>query len=436
MVNVRVPRLVTRLLAVAGVLVLLAGAGRLAYRKFTGAGGSTAVPTITIAREAFQRRVTADGTLVAAQATPVTAPPQARERLKISWLAPDGSRVEKGQVVVRFDPSEFEKQLADSKSDEAAAQAKIAKERVQTGAVLRGRDRTAELAEAELERTREFQAKDSEIFSRNQIIESEVDEGLSTARKDHAAKARNIESEVSRGKLGLLDIEKRSAEQYVDQAQAALASLEVTAPHDGILVLKRGWRGQLPRVGDTVWRGQSLAEIPLLDEMEAEVFVLEADAGGLAEGIPATLVIEAHPEVTYQAKIQRVDKLAKPRNPKVPIQYFGVTLALERTDKSVMKPGQRVRATLIFDDEQAIVVPRQSVFEVGDKSVVYRKDGSGFQAVEVKLGSSTPGRVVVEEGLGEGDVIALRDPTRPADQAGEKDQENGKGQHGPGVSSR
>ncbi len=34
--------------------------------------------------------------------------------------------------------------------------------------------------------------------------------------------------------------------------------------------------------------------------------------------------------------------------------------------------------------------------------------------MEVKLGASTMGRIVVESGIAAGDVLALRDPTRPA----------------------
>ncbi len=425
-------------LLVAFGLLAVVGAGlALGYRTYTGLDSSPEVPTIVVHKEQFSRQVTAEGTLVAAKATPVVAPPEARDRLKIAWLAEEGSLVKEGDVVVRFDPSDFEKQLEDSEADRKAAETKMAKERIQTAAVLRGRKRSAEVAEAELERTREFQRKDTEIFSRNQIIESEIDEDLSSARKDHAGRAATIESKVSRSKIGLLDIEKRSAQTQLDQAEKALASLEVKAPHDGILVYRRNWRGELPRVGDSVWRGQSLAEIPLPDKMEAEVFVLEADAGGLEKGLPATVMIEAHPDRTYEAKIRRVDKLAKPRQRGVPIQYFGVVLALDHTDTDVMKPGQRVRGTILFADEEAIVVPRQAVQEKDGEQVIYRLDKGEFEPVAVKLGTSTPGRVVIEEGLEEGDEIALRDPTRPADQPISNDNNgNGKGKRGPSVNAR
>ena len=84
-----------------------------------------------------------------------------------------------------------------------------------------------------------------------------------------------------------------------------------------MLILKRNWRGDTTRVGDNVWNGQPLAEIPDLSTMEAEVYVLEADAGGLKAGKPATVAVESAPGVTYPARIQRVDALAKPRIPRL-----------------------------------------------------------------------------------------------------------------------
>jgi multidrug efflux pump subunit AcrA (membrane-fusion protein) len=79
-----------------------------------------------------------------------------------------------------------------------------------------------------------------------------------------------------------------------------------------------------------------------------------------------------------------------------------------------MRPGQRVQAELLLAAvEDALVVPRQAVFEVEGESVVYRRRDGGYEAVPVTLGPSGPGRVVVESGLEEGDVIALADPAAP-----------------------
>ena len=107
------------------------------------------------------------------------------------------------------------------------------------------------------------------------------------------------------------------------------------------------------------------AEIPLLEAMEAEVFVLEIDASGLKEGQPAAVTIEARPDRRFAGKIRLVDKLAKPRQDGSPVQYFAVVIELEETVRELMKPGQRVSAVLTLADEDAVVVPRQAVINRG-----------------------------------------------------------------------
>ena len=112
------------------------------------------------------------------------------------------------------------------------------------------------------------------------------------------------------------------------------------------------------------------------------------------------------------AKIKKVDTLAKRRTGWIPVQYFGATLELARTDPAVMKPGQRVRAVLALDRRpDAISVPRNAIFEKDGKKIVYKRAGAEFTPVAVTLGPAAVGRVVVEGGLSAGDEIALRDPT-------------------------
>ena len=83
---------------------------------------------------------------------------------------------------------------------------------------------------------------------------------------------------------------------------------------------------------------------------------------------------------------------------------------LERDDPA-MKPGQRVSAILMLDEiEDALVIPRDAVFGEDDKKIVYVRKGWDFEAVEVRLGVVALGRVVIESGLEEGDLIALQNP--------------------------
>ncbi|HSU80812.1 MAG TPA: efflux RND transporter periplasmic adaptor subunit [Thermoanaerobaculia bacterium] len=372
------------------------------------------VPTLRIEPSDLVRSVPAQGDLHAVRATPVSVP-LGQGPFRIGWLAQDGSLVKQGDVVIRFDPSVLEKRLVDAQDDLRSARLQMEKEQLSGLSEVRKLEKDAAIARVELEQASQFQKKDSEIFSRSEIIESDIDQKLAEEREKHAEGSQKTHERLTGTEVALLQIKVRQADAKIQQARAGLQALAVTAPHDGVLILKRNWRGDTTRVGDNVWNGQPLAEIPDLSTMQAEVYVLEADAGGLKPGKPATVAVESAPGVTYPARIKRVDTLAKPRIPGSPVQYFAVTLELDKTDPRVMKPGQRVQATLLLDQRKdALMVPRQAVFDREGRSIVYRKGSRGFEPVEVKLGASTMGRIVVESGISKGDVLALRDPTRPA----------------------
>ena len=398
-------------LAIVAVALLVALAAFLPLAR----PGEGAVPTLTVEPQDFVRKVPAQGNLQSVRATLITVPAGVPGPFRIGWVAVDGSRVKQGDVVIRFDPSEIEKRLIEAEDELRETRLRMEKEQVQGLAEVKKLERDAALARLELENSRQFQKKDEVIYSRSEIIESEIDQELAQERERHAVATQSTQKRLSGTETALLQIKIRQADAKIQQARAGLQALAVTAPHDGVLILKRNWRGETTRVGDNVWNGQPLAEIPDLSAMEAEVFVLEADAGGLKPGQSAQVVVESAPGVSYPAKIARVDSLAKPRIPGSPVQYFAVTLGLDRTDPRVMKPGQRVRATLSLDQrDDALLVPRQAVFDREGSSVVYRKNGDGFDPVKVKLGPSTMGRVVIESGVKPGDLLALRDPTRPA----------------------
>jgi HlyD family secretion protein len=396
-------RLMPRSLATLGMTLALA----------CGGDPSSDIATFKVEPITFSRNVTAEGTLKATKATPITAPQNATAPMKVSWMAPDGALLKQGDVIVRFDATDFENLLLAGREDRANATNRLTKETAESGATRKNLTRDKRLAESELEAAERFTFDDAEIFSRYARIENEVDKDLAGNRRTYAVDVLGIRGSLARVEQELIGIDDRKAGLKIKQAEEGLQALQVVAPHDGILVLQRNWRGDMPRVGDSMWRGQPIGEIPELNAMKAEVFVLEADAAGLAVDQKATLFLEADQNAKFTGKVKTVDKVARPRIPRQPVQYFGVTVDLERTDPRLMKPGARVRAILEVENQaNAFAIPRQAVFEKDGKRLVYRKNGETFDPVEVTIGSSSAGRVVVTKGLDKGDEIALEDPTR------------------------
>jgi multidrug resistance efflux pump len=380
------------------------------------------IATGTVERGDFERWVTADGALRAASATPVRVPPETPGSLRIAWIAPEGTYLAAGEVAVAFDPTEVENTLADRRADLESNDLKLGKQRNDAETRIENLERDAELARRDLEHSREFASQDELIYSRAEILESRIDEELAEARLERAQGDAQREEVLSRADRDILAIERRRIAVEVERAESTLGSLEVRAPHDGYFVYQRDWRGQEPRVGETVFRGFPLGELPRLGEMEVEAYVLEADAGDLTPGDRARVHLEAHPGKVYDAEVVHVDAIAKPRHPASPVQYFAVRLKLAESDARVMKPGQRVRTEILLESqEDALTVPRQAVFEREGESVVYLRRGGDFESVPVKTGAAGRGRVVVTGDLEPGASIALADPTAP--EPGEGDEE-------------
>ena len=104
------------------------------------------------------------------------------------------------------------------------------------------------------------------------------------------------------------DLKIASLTRLRDQAQAEVAlvnrrliQMELKTPSDGVLLYltnnSQGWLNAKPfKVGDNVWPGSALAEIPDLNTLEMEAKLEEIDRGRVLSGQQGRLHIDALPE--------------------------------------------------------------------------------------------------------------------------------------------
>jgi RND family efflux transporter MFP subunit len=370
------------------------------------------IATCVVTRRPFRNEVLAFGHLQAVRSTPVSVPGEVRGPMRIAWLAPAGP-VKRGDRVIAFDPTEAETQLADGRSDQQAAERKVRKAHAEGSQSSRVLSVDRGVAEEELRRAEDVAPADALIFSRSQILEGRVDRDLLRRRVQSADAKRTPTEALSAADVALAAIEAKKAQMQVTQAQRTLGALEVRAPHDGTLVFPMSWRGDTVSLGDTVWPGQPIAELPDLSTLEARVFVLEGDAGGLADGQAAEVEIEGQADARLEAKVTRVDAVAKSRERQSPVKYFETVLSLSAAPAASFKPGQRVRARIhVHEIAEAVVIPRGALFEKDGRRFVYRLERDRFKAVDVSTSGRSLSTVVIAKGLAPGDRIAMQDPER------------------------
>ena len=381
----------------AGFLALFPGCGREEPRQLW-----------KVERQPFLHQIRAEGVLRAAATQKLSVPRDAQQVLRLAWLAADGKPVAAGEVVARFDRQPIERQLSDGERELQKAGLE-ARRLEHQDAVARGTLGTTH-AVAELDRdfSQKFQKKDETVFSRKQIAESSIDQELSGERSASAAAAIGTQERLSRTEAELVEISRRKASTDVENARKSLDALEVKAPTAGIFLRARTGRGERLEPGGEMWPGVPVGELPQAGELQAEVYVLEADAGGLAEGQLAEVQVESQPGRIYKAKITRLDAAARPRFRGSPVQFFAVTLSFDDKSQAIGKLGQQVTARLIVAQrDSALVLPRQAIAQVDGKAMVEVWRGGEAEPVEVLLGPAAAGRVVVEKGLQEGELVVL-----------------------------
>jgi len=167
------------------------------------------------------------------------------------------------------------------------------------------------------------------------------------------------------------------------------------------------------RVGDNVASGRLVVEVYDIATMEIRARVNEQERANLAVGQPATITSDAVAGVEQIAKVSSVAGLGRADSRSGPLRQFDVVLTIEKPDPR-LRPGTTV--TVIAQGQKvdnALVLPRQCVFEKDGKSIVFVKDGAGFATKEVKITHRTESRVAIT-GIDESVEVALVDPDKIA----------------------
>jgi HlyD family secretion protein len=391
--------------AVAGTLILLGA--RLA---------STAprIATAEVTRGPFMDYMTMRGEVKARRSVALTAPRQAGQLL-IVRLAPDGTLVKKGDVVVQFDASKLQQQLAEHMSALETAEAQI--HQTQAQAQLTDQKDLTDLMKARYAlQSAQLDASKRAILSKIDGEEAELkvaDAGLALKQAET-----KLQMDRAAATADLADQkEKRSKASYdVKLDETALAQMSLRAPLDGVVTVLSHWSPNGPqpyRLGDQVWSGASIAELPDLSTLYFDARADEIDRSRLKIGQTALVRVDALPGEEFASRLQHISTLASldfsapwpfPRNFEVEISF--------NQKSSKLRPGMSATArTAVGQIAEAIQIPTRAVFQKNGRPVAFALRGSKFEAQPIQVGARSEGMVVVTAGLKSGERVALEDPT-------------------------
>jgi HlyD family secretion protein len=386
------------------------------------------LPTTRVTSGEFVISLNVNGTVDAKRAVTLSAP---RIRgLQITWLAPEGSTVEAGDPVIRFDASEQENEVTDNESNLKIQQSAL--DRARQEYTIQEKQLTLDLEKAK----RNYDEQKHEAPR----VAEEARLALELAKLNFNAKLEQLKSDVQKA-----EVEVQRARDKLEQARKELGLMTVTAPIPGLVVYLDIWKGgQMSKVqeGDSPWPGMGLVNLPDLSEMIVKTAVSEVDASQVDTTQAVTVTLDAFADRSYHGKVAKKSTLARKKDPGSNINVFDVEVAVLDHDEH-FKPGMSASCRIIIDRiPDALSVPLEAVFEKQGRTVVYAASGDERP---VEVGQKNDQAIVIKSGLSAGEEVCLVDPTlkeqeMPGERATQpelnRDRTTEKTGEGPGRSSR
>ena len=119
---------------------------------------------------------------------------------------------------------------------------------------------------------------------------------------------------------------------------------------------------------------------------------------------------DAFSDSIFTGRVNAVANLAVNKSKESRAKVFPVEILINETNKNLL-PGLTVSCRLIIDQiDDVLYVPIEAVNSEGDKYFVYKKSGSGYNKVEVEVGTSNSDYTIITKGLSENDEVALSLP--------------------------
>ncbi len=369
------------------------------------------LPLLAAEPTSFEVVIHAEGELAAVDSTPITVPASAGGPQTLAWIHPANAPVSKGQVVARFDASDYQIQASDAEAELAKLQLGMIDTERQLDFSTFELSNRSDVVDFEVDMAQRFNVENDMLYSRLEMIDAARNQEFLEFEEDYLGRMREHYETKTSAEKEVLDTQMNAQQAKLNRSQAGMSSLEIVAPHDGMFLYEKNWWGQEPSVGQTLFPGTKLAKLPDLKQMKARLYVPEMAGVGLTTDLEVQVTLDAHPDRQIAGKVLSVSQSAQPRQRENPVKYFTVDVLLNEADPNWIRPGMWAEAKIYVVRKQGVIaVPNQAIYQDNGLTWVYIQDGDTFIQKPVELGLRGQSRSELLNGVQPGDKIALVKP--------------------------
>jgi len=411
------------LLTVAAVLGAL-GWGALRMVKAVTTTAGTELPTTKVRRGRVTVSVSARGSLQGGNSEMLVVPPTGADSTAITYLREPGELVNEGDVVAECDTTLQEYTLREAEADLAEAEQQVIQ--AEANQKASNEENNFALLQAQSDVTL------AELDVRGNPVASAMDQRINNIALEASQlrlkqAERNLANKNQTASAGV-DIQRAvyaKAKVTSDMARKTIEGLTIKAktagyvnvqPNMNFNMIYSGMVLQPLQVGDTVYSGMAVAQIPDMKDWEVSARVGELDRGHIETGQKVTVEVVALPGKTFPGRVKLVGGTSGPSWDR----HFECRITLENPAPE-MRPGMTSNMVITVGSlDDVLWIPSQALYESDGKTFVYLKTSQGFMPHDVTLVNRSESQAVIK-GLNEGELVAMSNPTlqnKPAAQTG------------------
>jgi len=258
--------------------------------------------------------------------------------LTITKLAPAGTRLKRGDLLVEFDSQAQVRDFLDKQAEYDKLVGQVAEEQAKESAA-RAKDET-ELHQAESDlKDAELEMKRQELLSRIDVEKAKQTLEQAKANLQQLKETFELKRSAAHASIRILEIQRDRTQRTMQNAQNNAQLMQIRAPLDGVVVLDTVWKqGRMGEAqeGDQLHAGMPFMEVVDPSLMQVQVEVNQEDVLGLQVGQAAKVRLDAYPELVLNGKLEQIAPVARGGSFSAKVRNFSATFSVQGSDNRLM----------------------------------------------------------------------------------------------------
>jgi HlyD family secretion protein len=259
-------------------------------------------------------------------------------QLIVVHLAAAGANVKRGDLLVEFDRQAQLKNARDREAEYRDLLEQINRKRGEHRSARAMRDTQLKQAANDL------RIAELGVIGNDLVPKTTAEKNVQTLEEAKARLAQlgttfELRARAEAADVRILEIQRDRAENAWKHARENADKMRITAPLDGLVVLKTIWKnGSMAEVqeGEEVRPGLPILDVVDPSAMRVRVGANQADIDGLARGQTARITLDSYPSRTFPGRLEQLSPIATTSTLSARVRTFVALFSIDGADPHLL----------------------------------------------------------------------------------------------------